>query len=944
MTITFPCTGCGKQYKAGTESAGKQMKCANCGTTVRIPDPRNVERPQSSLSADEVACPHCRATCGVLPEWRGQTLECPTCRKRFIVPAAGTGHDCGAGSLQQLDDGDSVSDRDRSPPRSAAASHGDRRSTEIDYQRWGIIGAVGVVVVVLLVVVVSYGTKLVNSLASGTQPAESNRPLDVNESANAANSSAATPGMAEGPATGSPGGDRLVIPGADASIPAWAGKDKAEPFDVRQFLQSRAAPADNAAPLYLAALAELTTDLGFVYTPEEWRSREPQVRALSDAIGPLADIDRLRVGTVPMPRIEEVLAGAKAGIEKLDGAQGKRNCVFVTGIRYDSELPHAQAARQVARLAQIQVYHGIAKNDFQEVEDAIRRTLRLSRDLRPRGAMICQLVSMAMDAVVASAITDLVLGHKDLSVEQCDRLLNLLVEHQGAATDARAEGYRMEYIMLRHSMAEVQSGRLSVDTLAEMREDPSMRKMDPKRINWERELSMVNPFFSAAIAIAAKPVRETATKQWGEGQIAEMKKQRSQFTLYFIPNLDQFQEAQARWETRLGGVQGLITVRRYELAHGALPPDLEAARKETKLAKIPTDAYSGQPMRYKVVNARPVVYSVGSDLKDDGGTVDWNFGQNPGDFIFKIAPPPAPPPAATRVAKSGPVDSKTLVQDLESSSVFTRREAAEALAKMKPDENQPTVARRLELLLQDNDKTLVEHALDALANWGDKDTATPLKRVLRSTVWPSTKSKALMILVKYADDELVDVVAESLGDSKGPTDNVRAILEQMGPAGEKAAIKVLMRSDAWVFTKRDVAKFVESYSKKNSLSPESVAALLDIVRNDRDHDSVKPLITALATVKEERVADFLATGLDDFWYAKEAKAALIAMGPAAEKSVAKYLKHQKPEVRFTCCEILAVIGTKKSVSALRPLVANNPVGQAAKSAIDAINERAKGEN
>jgi HEAT repeat protein len=166
----------------------------------------------------------------------------------------------------------------------------------------------------------------------------------------------------------------------------------------------------------------------------------------------------------------------------------------------------------------------------------------------------------------------------------------------------------------------------------------------------------------------------------------------------------------------------------------------------------------------------------------------------------------------------------------------------------------------------------------------------------------------------------------------------------MGPLGEKAAIKILAGSDASVFTNRDVAKFIETFSKKNALSPESVAALLDIVRNDRDHDTVKPLIAALATVKEDRVADFLATGLDDFWYTKEAKAALIAMGPTAEKSVAKYLKHQKPQVRFTCCEILAVIGTKKSVSALRPLVANNPVGQAAKDAIEAINQRAKEEN
>lgn len=308
-----------------------------------------------------------------------------------------------------------------------------------------------------------------------------------------------------------------------------------------------------------------------------------------------------------------------------------------------------------------------------------------------------------------------------------------------------------------------------------------------------------------------------------------------------------------------------------------------------------------------------------------------------------VRPSPTSPPS--RQEPSNPEQRRDqLSKDLESSSFATRRDAAQALAKMKPDENQSAVARQLESVLQDNDKSLVEFALDALAAWGDKDSATPVKQVLRSTPWPTTKAKALAILVKFPDDDLVDVVADSVGDLKGSDGDVRTMLEQMGPSGEKTAIKILTGSKAWVFTKRDVAKFVETFSKKHALSPESVAALLDVVRDDRDHDTVRPLIAALATVKEERVADFLATGLDDFWYAKEAKTALIAMGPAAEKSVAKYLKHQKPEVRFTCCEILLVIGTKKSVSALRPLVANNPVGQAAKDAIDAINQRAKSEN
>jgi hypothetical protein len=44
---------------------------------------------------------------------------------------------------------------------------------------------------------------------------------------------------------------------------------------------------------------------------------------------------------------------------------------------------------------------------------------------------------------------------------------------------------------------------------------------------------------------------------------------------------------------------------------------------------------SGLPS-HVIQQDRPVVYSVGSDQKDDGARIDWDFGKQPGDFIFKL--------------------------------------------------------------------------------------------------------------------------------------------------------------------------------------------------------------------------------------------------------------------------------------------------------------------
>ena len=49
---------------------------------------------------------------------------------------------------------------------------------------------------------------------------------------------------------------------------------------------------------------------------------------------------------------------------------------------------------------------------------------------------------------------------------------------------------------------------------------------------------------------------------------------------------------------------------------------------------MPTDAFSGEPMRFTMNGQVPVVYSVGTDMKDDGGNQDSKGKSEPGDWLF----------------------------------------------------------------------------------------------------------------------------------------------------------------------------------------------------------------------------------------------------------------------------------------------------------------------
>jgi hypothetical protein len=95
-------------------------------------------------------------------------------------------------------------------------------------------------------------------------------------------------------------------------------------------------------------------------------------------------------------------------------------------------------------------------------------------------------------------------------------------------------------------------------------------------------------------------------------------------------------------EQYLGRRDGLLTAMALELYHrhnGDYPKSLSEL-KPTFLSEIPVDRFTGEPIKYRLINSRPLLYSVGADLIDDGGTPP------PGDPLkaanWTIAPKEAP--------------------------------------------------------------------------------------------------------------------------------------------------------------------------------------------------------------------------------------------------------------------------------------------------------------
>jgi predicted Zn finger-like uncharacterized protein len=100
-------------------------------------------------------------------------------------------------------------------------------------------------------------------------------------------------------------------------------------------------------------------------------------------------------------------------------------------------------------------------------------------------------------------------------------------------------------------------------------------------------------------------------------------------------------------------------------------------------------------------------------------------------------------------------------------------------------------------------------------------------------------------------------------------------------------------------------------------------------------------IRALGRLKDERAVEPIADRLEDFFERGEAVEALKKMGPAAEEAMIQRLRHTDGGVRQAACDVLKVVGTKRSLPILQKVAAENDffLSPKAKEAIKAIELR-----
>lgn len=440
------------------------------------------------------------------------------------------------------------------------------------------------------------------------------------------------------------------------------------PFDLVKVFA--APPLElNAAPLYLDALYEFGGEMQgcFPAGPEnDARHQAILARQKQETEVELALSKDPK--SVPDAEIDAMLANYREGFRKLAEAQLREDCVFQTGVGFSALLPHAQSARQVARVAKIKVRRELDRGQIDEAIADVKTVLRLTRDLQRRGYLITELVVAAMETVVATSMVEPILAAPGLTAAHCDALMAILDEYQTKSIDPYSEALVTEYVSMRVTLWDlilhqdklakktyVPAGASVVKTLIEPMMTVEFRKGDaapppskfpnnideivarttPEELN--SLVDRLNTYFNALIALKGRTRLEQIARMPKPEEVFKGDDPLTMIVRAMQPSVDRLAPVFGRTEATFRAYMALTAVRRWQLTHdGASPTDLEAASKAAGLKSAPVDPFDGKPLRLVILNGEPVVYSIGRDGKDDGGKVDSDYERRPGDLICRL--------------------------------------------------------------------------------------------------------------------------------------------------------------------------------------------------------------------------------------------------------------------------------------------------------------------
>lgn len=301
-------------------------------------------------------------------------------------------------------------------------------------------------------------------------------------------------------------------------------------------------------------------------------------------------------------------------------------------------LPGVQSVREASRALSMRAMWHLGEGRVDEAWQDVLAMHRLARLVAQGPTIIDRLVAIAIDGIACECTVTL-LDHAELTVEQARQIQNDLaaLDSNFAMVDAIDTFERLGYL---DAVIQISRGRGEVASWID--DDTALASLGLVAIDWNVLLRVGNDWYDRITDAARLPdwsARQTAFArieadlqristdlrrpyEWVGGTLSREKRSHlvaGVMISLFLPAIHAATAAEDRGVTTLELTRLAAALAAYRAEHGDYPQSLDALVPEV-LPQLPVDLYHGNPFVYAHNNDGYLLYCVGENGVDDGGS------------------------------------------------------------------------------------------------------------------------------------------------------------------------------------------------------------------------------------------------------------------------------------------------------------------------------------
>jgi hypothetical protein len=339
------------------------------------------------------------------------------------------------------------------------------------------------------------------------------------------------------------------------------------------------------------------------------------------------------------PELARFLQQQSGTIALIIAGSKKPGCYFEHGYsqpRIDMKLPEIQSMRQLARLLMLDARCKTAIGDYRAAIEDVNTLYVLSSQNGFAPFMVSNLVSASINEMAGETLQYILhlnqIGEEDLKTIK----LNDLVSYQKNTLRA----FQYEEAMRLSACIELSNNfpgfmrfiNSNGNAYRQVQNDVSGVSFLFRIFMMDKDIETHYLYSEESNKLATKPYYQVKD-DWRVFN-AKIVKSQSLTVRVLFPAVETFAKAMARADAQRRLAEIALAMCRYRAKNGKYPIKLNALVADF-IADVPVDPFDGKPMRLKQTDGKLVIYSIGLDGIDDGGT-RFDTETKKGDITFEL--------------------------------------------------------------------------------------------------------------------------------------------------------------------------------------------------------------------------------------------------------------------------------------------------------------------